>query len=119
MNRNILILGFTFLIATSSYALDCENAMDTYSLKECAKIDYDKADKKLNKTYKQVMSLLDDEGKELLKKSQRAWITFRDLNAEFQSDSMRGGTGQGLIYTSILTEMTIEREKELSIKLNQ
>ncbi len=52
MNRNILILGFTFLIATSSYALDCENAMDTYSLKECAKINYDKADKKLNKTYK-------------------------------------------------------------------
>lgn len=118
MKRNILILWFTFSISTSIYALDCQNAMDTYSLKECAKIDYDKADKKLNNTYKQVMSALDNEGKELLKKSQKAWISFRDLNAEFQSDSMRGGTAQELVFTSTLTEMTIQREKELSNYLN-
>ena len=50
--------------------------------------------------------------------AQRAWIVFRDSNARFQSDSMRGGTGQGLIHISTMTDMTIQREKELSMNLN-
>ncbi|MCT7573563.1 lysozyme inhibitor LprI family protein [Aliarcobacter butzleri] len=118
MKKIVLTLISTALITTYSYSLDCINAIDTYSLKECANIDYEKADKKLNETYKKVMSTLDDEGKELLKISQRAWIVFRDSNARFQSDSMRGGTGQGLIHISTMTDMTIQREKELSMNLN-
>ena len=61
------------------------------------------------------MAKLDDKiAKDKLKKSQRAWVAFRDANAEFGADEMRGGTGEGLLYMGTVTQMTRQREKELA-----
>ncbi len=74
-----------------------------------------KADKALNATYKKPMAKLDDKiAKEKLKKERRAWISYRDANAEFSADEMRGGTGEGLLYMGTITQMTEQREKELA-----
>ncbi|MFA6144155.1 MAG: lysozyme inhibitor LprI family protein [Sulfurimonas sp.] len=110
-----LLMCTSLLVGSSLMALDCRNASTTVDMKDCARIDYDKADKMLNAKYKQLMSLLPDAiVKDKLKKAQRAWIIYRDLSADFDSDAMRGGTGEGLLYVGSQTEMIEQRTKELS-----
>lgn len=106
---------FAFAVTQCAFALDCQNASTTIEMKECASADLQKADKALNATYKKLMAKLPDNiAKDKLKKSQRAWIAFRDANAEFSADQMRGGTGEGLLYTGTVTQMTKQREMELA-----
>src|SRR5215470_10247784 len=55
-----------------------------------ARADFVKADTELNKTYEALLKKLPDaESKEKVKQSQRAWLAFRDAEAEFEG---RGGT---------------------------
>lgn len=109
-----ILLFFSFLMLINLYALDCKNAYSTADMNECENLKYIQADKKLNETYKKLISKLDPEAKELLKKAQKAWIVYRDSNADFNADSMRGGSGQSLLHISTSTDMTIKREEELS-----
>lgn len=48
-------------------------------------IGYEMWDRELNIYYKKLHSQLDKNGKQLLKKSQKAWLKERDLNIEFNS----------------------------------
>jgi len=72
------------------------------------------ADKKLNVAYQKAMADLDDEGKALLKASQRAWLTYRDAEAARAADEMRGGSAAPLLYAGTLATLTKERTKRLS-----
>lgn len=74
---------------------------------------FDAADKELNQIYAAVRARLDDVGKEKLRNAQRAWLAFRDAQAELHSDVMRGGSGARLIYVGTQTSMTEQRVKEL------
>lgn len=115
MKKLFMSTLFAFAVTHDAFALDCQNASTTVEMRECASADLQKADKALNATYKKLMAKLDDKiAKDKLKKSQRAWIAFRDANAEFSADEMRGGTGEGLLYTGTVTQMTKQREKELA-----
>jgi uncharacterized protein YecT (DUF1311 family) len=44
-------------------------------------------------------------------------IKFRDLNADFAGDSMRGGSAEPLVIISERTQMTTERTKQLQDRL--
>ena len=56
----------------------------TFQMKECAAKKYKQADDELNKTYRQLMSKLDDAGhQESLKTAQQAWLKYRDSNCDF------------------------------------
>ena len=115
MKKLFISTLFAFAVAQGAFALNCQNASTTMEMKECASADLQRADKALNATYKKLMTKLPDNvAKDKLKKSQRAWIAFRDANAEFSADEMRGGTGEGLLYTGTVTQMTKQREKELA-----
>jgi uncharacterized protein YecT (DUF1311 family) len=77
-----------------------------------AAADFAKADAALNKLYTKVLAALDDEGKKKLKAAQRAWVVFRDAEADLQADTeARGGTLAPLIYDSTRTTLTNERIK--------
>ena len=80
-----ILLFFSFLMLINLYALDCKNAYSTADTNECENLKYIQADKKLNETYKKLISKLDPEAKELLKKAQKAWIVYRDSNADFNA----------------------------------
>ncbi len=80
---------------------------------------YEKADAALNKIYLQVLSKLDDEGKAKLKVAQRAWVVFRDAQAELDADIMRGGSAAPLLRAGSLTGTTRHRTDELKQLLNQ
>jgi len=57
-----------------------------------ARADFERADSERNKTYEALLTKLSDtESKQKLKESQRAWLAFRDAEAAFAADQLRGG----------------------------
>lgn len=72
-----------------------------------------RADKELNKTYKELMATLDEEGAKLLKASQRAWIVYRDAEAALAADEARGGSMAPMLYSSTIAHLTEQRTEIL------
>ena len=101
-----------------SYGVDCKNPMTTYDMRECASLEYEVADKKLNTVYNKLRKMQDKIGKQKLKTAQKAWIKYRDTKAVFDADDARGGTMQPLLETSSKTQTTENRAKELESSLN-
>ncbi len=66
------------------------------------------------KTYKALLDRLPNaESKEKLKASQRAWIAFRDAEASFAADQVRGGSLAPVLRYTSMTESTEQRIKQL------
>ena len=75
---------------------------------------FKKADKELNEVYAKVLANLDEEAKENLKKSQRAWVAWRDAEAAFRADAeARSGSMWPLIHEGVRGQLTKERVKSL------
>ena len=76
--------------------------------------EFKKADKELNEVYAKVIGVLDDEAKEWLKKSQRAWLAYRDAEAAFRADAeARGGSMWPLIHEGARGKLTKDRVRAL------
>ena len=79
-----------------------------------ARADFERADAELNKTYKALLTRLSDaESKKKLEDSQRAWIAFRDAEASFAADQVRGGSAAPVLRYASMTESTEQRIKQL------
>jgi uncharacterized protein YecT (DUF1311 family) len=83
-----------------------------------ARAEFERADSKLNKTYEALLKKLPDAwSKEKLKQSQRAWVAFRDAEAEFAADQARGGSMAPTIRYQTMAELTQQRIKQLDTRL--
>ena len=80
----------------------------------CADQDFQAADALLNKVYKDASKDLDAHALDLLRKAQRAWITFRDAECTYETVGDEGGSIQPMDYSLCLTRLTKFRTKELS-----
>jgi uncharacterized protein YecT (DUF1311 family) len=81
-----------------------------------AAAEFEKADAQLNDLYKRALAsaaAVDKERKQKLIKAQRAWLLYRDAEAEFEADEVRGGTGYSMEYNGARTNLTEERVKRL------
>ena len=79
-----------------------------------ARAEFERADAELNKTYKALLARLSDaESKKKLEESQRAWIAFRDAEASFAADQVRGGSAAPVLRYMSMTESTEQRIKQL------
>ena len=74
---------------------------------------FEQADAKLNKVYKEFLTTCDGVRKEKLVKAQRAWLGYRDTEAELESDGFRGGTAERMTSAGVLANLTEERAKSL------
>ncbi|MBI3875541.1 MAG: DUF1311 domain-containing protein [Verrucomicrobia bacterium] len=81
--------------------------------------EYTKVDEELNKAYQLLLKRLEPREEKALRKAQRAWIAFRDAEADFLVSEMKGGTGQGPAHTASLTELNKERIKVLKKHLQE
>jgi uncharacterized protein YecT (DUF1311 family) len=78
--------------------------------------EFEKADAALNGIYKKALAkaaAVDDERKQKLIKAQRAWLLYRDAEAEFEADEVRGGTAYSMLYDGARTGLTKGRVKTL------
>lgn len=97
-----LLVGSLFLFGQSQAEMNEE-----------ADASYRKADAALNASYKKLTAKLDAEGVKKLREAQRAWIAFRDAEAEAVSDDYRGGSMRPMIHSGILERLTRERTVQL------
>lgn len=110
---SVLTLAFS-LSSLSELRAQSQQEMNQQALAE-----FDKADASLNKVYSKVQAKLDKEGKEKLKAAQRAWVEFRDAQADLDADLMRGGSAAPMLHSGSMAQSTSKRTTELNEFLKQ
>lgn len=98
-------------------AQNCKEPVTTMEMKQCASRDLNREDARLNKSYRDLLAKLEPARREKLREVQRVWLTFRDLNCEFQSAEYEGGTIYTLVQMGCVIEMTKQRNKDLKAML--
>jgi uncharacterized protein YecT (DUF1311 family) len=91
----------------------CEDAQTQADMNSCWGTEYKKADATLNKTYQQLVTMLDETEKAQLKNAENAWLKYRDANCEFVGDQYKGGSIRPMIVAICLADVTNNRNTEL------
>ena len=91
----------------------CADARSQSEMNQCAFDEYKKADAELNHVYQQLLPKLEAAHQEKLKAAQRAWVTFRDADCEYEAFAFEGGSMQPLIRYSCLETATKARTAQL------
>lgn len=84
----------------------CQEAGSMVDTNICLSDAYRQADAQLNSTYRRIMSVLNEQEKVALRNAQRAWITYRDLACEAQSQPYRGKSGESIARLECLEAVT-------------
>lgn len=120
-----LILAFASRTAVAQEPkVDCTIPMATFEMNICAGREFEAADAELNAVYKRALKdipgMATDKPydarswEEALRKSQRAWLAYRDAECEGHVPMFwSGGTGATADMTGCMTELTKARAKEL------
>jgi uncharacterized protein YecT (DUF1311 family) len=112
-----VITVFVALVSSLLIPLAQIDAQTQAEMNAEASADFVKADAELNKTYGALLKELPDaESKEKLKQSQRAWLAFRDAEAEFEG---RGGSMAPTLRYATKTDLTEQRTKQLKARLDE
>lgn len=106
MKKKITIIAFIII------GFNC-NAQTQTEMNSNASEYYKEADKKMTILYKEIMSSLPKEDKQLLLEAQRNWVKFKESHCKTVEHGFKGGSLQPLVYYSCLLELTEERIKQL------
>lgn len=109
------ILFASCCLAFSSWAMadNCDHTRNSYDAVHCSDKVYVNADNELNQNYQQLRSKLNPQQKNILKRSQLAWIKDRDQSCSGESNI---GT---VIYTNCQLEKTQERNSWIRERLRE
>jgi uncharacterized protein YecT (DUF1311 family) len=130
MKQQILIAAL-LLCCCASFARaddkpDCTDPQDQNTMTLCAGLDYDKADKELNKLWPELKASAEDSDKaagsgvgeggylKALMASQKAWITYRDAACTWEGFEAHGGSLEPMLVNGCLARLTKERIKDLT-----
>ena len=118
-----LILLFTLACTTSfAHAIDCNKASNTMKINECASIEQQKVEAKLNQVYQCVLKGLEKdhasdrkfaEMKKAFVDAQLAWIKFRKAECDAVYHNNIGGTTRNAMYISCMQVRAKQRIAEL------
>ena len=92
---------------------NCDHTRNSYDAVHCSDKVYVNADNELNQNYQQLRSKLNPQQKNILKRSQLAWIKDRDQSCSGESNV---GT---VIYTNCQLEKTQERNSWIRERLRE
>ena len=98
---------------------NCNNPQNNIEIKECIRLRYEAADRRLNQVYQQLISKLSREERVLLAEAQKGWIQLKENNCEFEVYESRGATGYRGFLNECLERMTKQRTVELEKYLSQ
>ena len=92
---------------------NCSNPQINVEYKECARLRYQAADRRLNDVYRQLVAKLNRQQRSVLYQEQIKWIKSRDKNCESEVYGNRGGTGYQGFLNECLERKTRQRTAEL------
>ena len=87
------------------------------ALRECLGEEFERQDQELNRIYKALTPKLSPKNRQILLKSERAWIAYRDTTCEFESSGEEGGTFWYLIHGECRVRQTLYRIEDLRKRL--
>lgn len=124
-----ILLPLTLLFSTLLFAntIQCKEDGNQMQMNQCAYVDFQKADKALNKVYKALRNKKKNDKAYLanLKTSQRLWIKFRDAELDLIFTCETGdkrqcfGSMYPLLYNSEKAAITQQRVKGLENYLKE
>ena len=115
----ILAAAILFSIVTAhAFGMDCADQTQL-GLDKCADASFQRADRALNDTYREVVRRLggDDHKKRLLAAAETAWIALRDTECRFAVSSTENGSIYPMEYLVCLEDLTNKRTKNLQAYL--
>lgn len=89
----------------------CDGDMSSMNL--CAEYQFVLADQRLNDVYSRVSAAYLRKPASLLRKSQRAWLSYRDEACTFESSGLEGGSAHAYSTLRCMGEKTATRISEL------
>jgi uncharacterized protein YecT (DUF1311 family) len=100
--------------------LAIEENMTSSGMERCAYQATQEWDKELNKVYKQLMSKLDAQAQDELRKAQRAWVSYKELELNNMSSIYRysfqnGEGGSFLIPMQAMDELELTKTRALTL----
>ena len=98
---------------------NCNNPQTDIEIKECIRLRYEAADRRLNEVYKQLIAKLSREERSLLAESQKGWIQLKENNCDFEVYGSRGRTGYRGFLNECRERMTQQRTAELEKYLRE
>jgi uncharacterized protein YecT (DUF1311 family) len=113
---------FVLVSCTATFALDCNKAITTTEVNECASIEQKKVEARLNEAYQRVTKSLDQPDTDLEKFSQvksgliaaqREWVKFRETDCQALYTYYQGGTIRGLMFIGCMQSHAENRIKDL------
>jgi uncharacterized protein YecT (DUF1311 family) len=90
----------------------CHDANTQTELNKCSNSEYVKADKELNKVYKEIISGLSKDNLGNLKEAQLSWINFKDKNCYAEKMLYSNGSVAPMVYNFCLYRITKARIKD-------
>jgi uncharacterized protein YecT (DUF1311 family) len=99
--------------------VDCSqwDHLSNYEMKQCSGRANVAADKELDAAYRQLMAKMDDDDRKLLVAAERAWITWRDRECDYETQGISGyeksGTGYSLEWGQCRVRLTKARIVQL------
>ncbi|WP_321870958.1 lysozyme inhibitor LprI family protein [Burkholderia ubonensis] len=117
------VFCITALLLASRFSwaaqIDCANDAATQTnMDECIGHNLKASDRKLNETYRALLAKVSSEGSNQLRKSQRAWIAWRDAQCEFNTMGTRGGSINSSMYARCIDELTRDQTRRLDAQLH-
>ncbi|MFZ5698957.1 MAG: lysozyme inhibitor LprI family protein [Pseudomonadota bacterium] len=120
-HAKFLLVPLLFLISALS-AADCDKAMTTVEMNECASAEQKRVEKKLNDSYKSVLKYFREEPglgtqedralfEKRLVEAQRFWVKFREADCDLAYQLNASGTLRSSFYISCM-QMNAERRIE-------
>lgn len=104
--------------AAQAQEVDCDNAMTQSDMNYCSAMDYQAADDDLNQTYQELMAVLDQPDRTLLKAAQRAWVSYRDAQCTFDTAGTATGSIHPMLLASCMASLTEQQTAQLKLSLN-
>ena len=92
---------------------NCNNAHTNIEIKECIRLRYEAANKRLNQVYQQLVAKLSRKERSVLYQQQIKWINSRDKSCESEVYGNRGGSGYRGFLNECLERKTKQRTAEL------
>ena len=92
---------------------NCSNPLSNVEYKECIRLRYEAADKRLNQVYQQLIPKLSRKERSVLYQQQIKWINSRDKSCESEVYGNRGGSGYRGFLNECLERKTKQRTAEL------
>jgi len=111
----IALLGVLFAAPAAGQepVPDCESPQTTVDMVTCVGIEFEAAEKQLDAIIASEMEYLDEEGQELLRTVQSAWLGYREAECLRARDEARGGTLAAVLGGACLVEVTNRRMREI------